>query len=654
MSYPINQKITPYSQPATGLSSQQLQDIDAEKIKQDVNQGIDNNPVTQIIKNDTVVKTGLTLGLWIATSQLMNKFNKACTTQVDGKENLLDKVRDFGDKIGEHKFFKSKEFENAVGFGAKFKDFIRKNFIDKSAVLRAFVDTPTKPKNAMATMMAKGTIAETATDAVQAFEKYAESAQKDAKDINKLKELGLTAEELEKISKEPHLYIDKIIEVCKRKGTQEYVDLTKSKAFMPIFQPIKNLSVKLLGENLYGKTFGRRVYFSELANKLTALKGVKGNYGKTYLGKALPKTFLRTMEGLTNGTAGGKMMILMQAGFLADAVINTIKAPKGEKFKTFTENLTQNLAMYLTIPVGIKLMHHLGGLKYIGMSKENVEKYRQSLAEFNKKAEAGAFMNKAEYDQAKTALKDMLKGDTKLLKAEGFGKNLWKGIKNIVHKPLKWGAGIVSVGLETKSGLLKPGASQMENVFRNFGSLFKRGAGFPVRFILAMMVFIPFFSNLAVKACHVIFGRPTKSVLDEGKENENAKETKAPQTIAIPQQQTPQQPASVMQPLQQNINLANNQFTPVQRENLVDMYHADSDNRQMIPIQRENLLDMHKTGPTSPRVVSTPQEPVRTYVPSSDGVIIDPNANRKQDAKVSAALRKADIAEKVANQYIHH
>lgn len=635
MSYPINSKINPYMQPSTGLSSQQLQEIDAEKIKQGVNQGIDSNPVTQIVKNDTLIKTGLTVGLWLTISQLMNKFNKACSTNPAGSKNLLDRVRDFGDKIGEHKIFKSKGFENAIGLGAKVKSFVREHLIDKSAVLRAFVDTPTKPKNPMAVMMSKGTIAETAQDAVQAFEKYAEGAsKKDVKDIAKLKELGLTAEELEKISKEPHLYIDKIIDICKSKGAQEYVDLTKSRAFMPIFQPIKNVSVKLLGENLYGKTFGRRVYFSELANKLTALKGVKGNYGKTYLGKALPKTFLRTMEGLTNGTAGGKMMILMQAGFLADAIINTVKAPKGEKIKTFTENMTQNLAMYLTIPVGIKLMHHLGGLKYIGMSKEGVENYRNALAEFNKKAEAGAFASKSEYKQAKKALSNMLKGDTKLLKTDGLGKNLWKSIKNIVQKPLKWGAGIVSVGLETKSGLLKPGASNLENaLLRNKSSLFKRGAGFPMRFILGMMVFIPFFSNLAVKACHVVFGKPTKSVLDEGKETEKKEEAKTPQQIAIPQQQAQSQPATVMQPVQQNTSLANNQVTPV---------------------QRENLLDMYKTGTTNPKVISAPQEPTRTYVPSSDGVIIDPNSNKAQNDKMTAAVDKAKIAEKVANQYVHH
>lgn len=654
MSYPINSKINPYMQPSTGLSSQQLQEIDAEKIKQGVNQGIDSNPVTQIVKNDTLVKTGLTVGIWFGIAQLMNKFNKACSTASDGSKNLLDKVRDFGDKIGEYKFFKSKAFENAVGFGEKVKTFLRKNVVDKSAVLRAFVDTPTKPKNAMARVMSLGTIGEIGQDTAQAFEQFVDISKKN--NIDGLKELNLTADELAKISKEPDLYIDKIIDICKKKKPTEFIELANAdKAFVPFpyASSIKKVfRDKLLGKELYSKLFGRRIYFSELGNKLTALKGVKGNYGKTYLGKSLPKTFLRTMEGLTNGTAGGKMMILMQAGFLADAIINTFKAPKGEKFKTFMENMTQNLAMYLTIPLGIKLIHHLGGLKYIGMSKDGIENYRNALTEFNKKAEAGAFASKAEYNQAKKALSNMLKGDTKLLKADGFGKNLWKGIKNIVHKPLKWGASIVSVGLETKSGLLKPGASRLENVYRNFGSLFKRGAGFPVRFILGMMVFIPFFSNLAVKACHVVFGRPTKSVLDEGKETEKAKETKTPQTIAIPQQQTPPQSTSAMQPIQ-NTNLANNQATPIQRENLIDMHHSNPEITPMHPIERENLLDMHKTEPTNPKVIPSPQEPVRTYVPSSDGVKINSNLDKEQDDKVSAAFHKADIAEKVANKYVH-
>lgn len=539
MSYPINQRINPSVPPSTGLSAQQLQEIDA--VKQGVNQGIDNHPVTQAVKDNPVLKAGLTVSIWFGLAQLMNKFNRACATRADGKPNILDKIGNFGDKIGEHEIFKSSGFNKLIESGDKAKGFLRKNIVDKSAILKAFFDTPTEPKSQMPKMMMKGTLGEGANDVSQACTAYAQKLD-GSYDLEKLKKLGVTAEKLEEISKNDVAHVDEIIGMCKRMPTDEFVELAKAKSFIPGGTKIKKLfRDKILGEKIYTKLFGRRIYFSEMANKLEALKGVKGNFCKTSFGKAFLKAILRALEGLTNGTVGGKIAIAMQAGCFADAIIRTMKAPKGEKTKTFAESSTQDLAFYLMIPSAIILMHRFGGLKYIGLNKEGVENYRKALAEFNKKAEAGGFASKVEYKQARKALSDMLKGDTKILKADAFGTKMLKSFKNLLHKPLKWGANIITVGLETKSGLLRPGTGKMENFFKDFGSMLKKGAGFPVRFILGFAVFLPFLSNLAVRGSHLVFGRPTKSLLDKEEDEKPKKEQQSPQLAMTQPQVQPSQ-----------------------------------------------------------------------------------------------------------------
>ena len=82
--------------------------------------------------------------------------------------------------------------------------------------------------------------------------------------------------------------------------------------------------------------FGRLASLSEYKNKYIATLG-KGN--KTTLGRALPKSLGWFMEGCTNRFAGGKLAVAMQAGIFADMLYQTIKAPKGEKIKTFGEKI---------------------------------------------------------------------------------------------------------------------------------------------------------------------------------------------------------------------------------------------------------------------------------------------------------------------------
>ena len=131
---------------------------------------------------------------------------------------------------------------------------------------------------------------------------------------------------------------------------------------------------------VFGHLFGREIGISELANKfeLSLKTGAKTKFGK-FVGKA----FGYLTEGCTNRFAGGKLAVAMQAFIFADMLIHTFNAPKGEKGKTLIERFVNDFTYFLALPVGIWAMHKAGGLKYLGMTKEQVKAYRENLKLFN-------------------------------------------------------------------------------------------------------------------------------------------------------------------------------------------------------------------------------------------------------------------------------
>ena len=270
---------------------------------------------------------------------------------------------------------------------------------------------------------------------------------------------------------------------------------------------------------------GREVYGSEFANKMAssignetlspemakALKdtGLDKKIPKSALGKFLAKYNNIILEGATNRFAGGKLIAIAQAWFLAEAIYKSAKAEggMGEKARTFAERFTELIAMFACIPPAIMLMHKVGGLQYIGMTKDQVAKYRRDLLDFNGRAMSGT-MSDTEYIVGK----------------QGLNKQLKAGVKNPIAKLLKRVGRIVSVGLEqirpldTQKVVRETYWQKIKDLFRHPKFGLKQMAGYPMRIILGMMIIMPFFSKLAVKGCHAIFGKPKNSVLDEGKE----------------------------------------------------------------------------------------------------------------------------------------
>lgn len=657
MSYPINQKINPYQQPAMGVNSinaPQLQDVNADTIAQ----GIDQNSVLKGVgggeeeKNKWMTPV-LTLPVWGVMCLAMDQFNKACGGEY--KKSMLGRLNIWGENLGKELPFIDVALKKISSLKSLFMDKV----VTKSKILSAFFNTPAIPKNKMALTMSKGTIAEISTEAVQRLEKHLQSGGTlklniDGKDITDAKQIEAYVKGL---SEKTHTEdgIKEIINLFKQQSKEGCI-ITKKVGKIPFTNGQKYISDVIPGLE---KLMNRKIYFSEFTNKLNSF----GNPLEvtTTIGKRLPKAVIRTVEGITNGTAGGKVAILMAAYFIADAIKKTIDAPKGngEKGKTFAENNIYNLGWYLTMPFGMGLLYKTGGLKYIGLGENQVKEYRRLLNEFNDRAKSGQIKDKALYNSEKKALQGKLKeilkqSATEIKSTDGFGTKVGKTLKNIFYKPLQWGAKVLTAGLEQPESFNPKAIGKSSNLMEKVQQFFQYGkaknvkgfAGAALRFSLFMFTIAPFLGKFFAKGSHIVFGKPTKSVLDDEETPKKNQPLTIPQQNAIsqaqlqqtqmPQNQTQLQPLTVMQPIQQDTKFAHDQVASAPRENLVDMY---------------------KTQPTVERNMMLVQEgPVRTYVPSSEPVKVkakEYSSEDKQDEnKAADVLSKADKAERMASKYL--
>ncbi len=276
------------------------------------------------------------------------------------------------------------------------------------------------------------------------------------------------------------------------------------------------------------------------------------------------------------------------------------------------------------MPMAVQMMHKIGGLQYAGMDKKAVEAYREKLAAFNEKAMSGGFADKAEYKEARKALKAELNA----------------GVKNPITKLFKKVGRIVSVGLEqirpydkkdiadiaadgTKT-YRKGIGSKIKDLFRHPKFGMKQMAGYPMRIALGMFILLPFFSKLAVKGSHLLFGKPKKSLLDEGKEPEKAPAEINPNTVQLPPQ------------LQQQTMTTQQGST-----NLLDKYKNSN------AVKTNGDTNTYVPSPEPFRPAGQANEPVRNYVPSPVGAQL---ANNEDLSAADAAMKRAQAAEQLALQ----
>ena len=637
---------------------------------------------------------GLTLPAWYAIAKGMDKYAEHC--RGDYEKTIPGKIGAWGDRVADR--CGKNSFMQSIGKGFRsFRNFVRTKIVDKSRILRAFCDTPSKPELSMVRDQARGMLGFCATDWDQVVDNFI----RDTHHVDDLAAYGAKASEIEaykaRISKLPKAQqfaeLQKAeFELLKKytRGGNTFLTgslptdaaaraklLKDAKAFefglkdFAEFELIKKNRPDYLHRimessynanrnmfsiayeakpTLWGRfkrfLFGRKVYGSEFANKMAssignetltpemakALKdtGLDKKIPKSALGKFIAKYNNIILEGATNRVAGGKLIAIMQAWFLAEAIYKSAKAEggAGEKAKTFAERLTELVAMFACIPPAIMLMHKVGGLQYAGLSKQQVEAYRQHLKAFNEKAMAGK-MSKAEYKAGKKALRKELKA----------------GVKNPFTNLCKRIGRIVSVGLEqirpyqAKASTRKTVMEKIKDMFKSPGHFkfgFKQMAGYPMRIILGMMVIMPFFSKLAVKGCHKIFGKPKHSLLDEDKEPKEQPQAQQPN---IPQQL--QNPQAVQHTQQQAANqtLPNGRTYVPSSQGVLELQKG---------ISQTNLLNKYKNGQVpSSQTKPNNNEPLRNYIPSPIGVQLNQGEDMTEADK---AMRRAEIAEQQALQ----
>lgn len=645
MSYPISKNINPYAQQqqamgANTINVPQLQDVNADTIAQ----SIDQNSVLRGVGGGEEEKNKwltplLTVPIGIAMQYGMEKFNAAC-----GDKNILKVIGDWGEKTGttiETKApFVKKFFDGAENLKNKFMT----EFVPQSKTLSAIFRTPAQPEKAMVLTMYNGTRSEISQGAAQLLEQH----HKAGNDLH-LNELGISEERFKHIVANSHepKSIEDIIRICEKQGTNGIKNEGKT-AISRLMEKNKFLS----------ELFNRKIYFSEYANKLKAFN----NGNKSYLGKKLPRAVVRTLEGITNATSMGtgimgKLGIIMAAFFVADAAKKTIDAPKGDKVATFAENNIYNLGWYLTMPLGLALMYKPAGLKYLGFSKEQVDAYRARLKQFNDSAKSGQIKDKTVYKSERQKLKVDLKeifskagSSIEIQKTDTAAVKTGKFFANLVRKPLKWAAKILTFGMEQPESFNPKGICKESNFGQKAEQFFKNGkakgvkgfAGAAMRFGLFMFALAPFLGKFFAKGSHVIFGKPAKSVLDDGEEPKKNQELTIPQQNTVPQPQRSQviqpqpqvQPAqqvsqpvpSVMQPVNQNQSLAYNQ-------------------PQMMEEPKINQPEMYTNSVADREKLLTQEGTRRTYIPSHEAVKIDANSyDSQEENKFNAATDKFDKA----------
>lgn len=794
MSNPINPNLKPNLQvpmgvSSTAVSSAALPNVDTDKIQKDVN----GNPLVKNVSaaDNPLVMVGTGVATWAALIALMNKINDGCKTK--NGTNVLNKIRDFGNKINDriigHSFFKSKTFDRIKINYAEIKEFFAKKVVEKFDFLKTLFRTPTVPKNSQVLTMGNGTEAEVATAAAQFFDKYVQGPVVKGqeflhgKDAVKLHKLGFvkdpknpTHEEIAEFERlknpKDKADIDRILKICEKNAGETFevskgLKIPFTQKYLSDFLPFTE------------KLFKREVHFSEFANKLKVLTGADAT--AKGLGKFLPKAYLRNIQAITFGLDGSKLGMAMQAFFLTSTILQTAKAEKGDKFKTFMENLFSNQAMYLTMALSIRWMHKFGGLRYLPLKgdPEKLKEFRKTLEEFDKKAnistylkkqeavakaekklqnfidskgfrfrmakllgrnledekleliqkiksaaaefekeeairnEIGFFESEGQFNAARKLLQLQEKGlekehteeikqalsklqekvtakaeaseiqeaekalMTRLTELEhGLNHNSFKGgLKEGLCAPFKWAARLLTVGLEEKIHFIptkgvKCFKSRMINW--NWVHYLKKGAGYPVRFIFFGFVIAPFFSKLAARGSHLIFGRPKHStILDEEEPTEEKPaEHKLPAPVrgqpGFPLQ--PQQQAPAAQPASPAINTNKPVATPIKpvaqpvkpaaiptaqpSRNVVAQPVMQPVGQPAAPAYSLNAPSQQRQvinpAPFNQKAMIESQEPPRTYIPSPAAAKIDMSEEQQKNQRANEAVLRADNATKIA------
>lgn len=706
-----------------------MQGVDAEKVKQSVDNSYLANRAKASSDSNSAAVLGLTGATWYAISQGMDKFNPKCGGEFN--KSILGRLGNLGDR-----------FSTQTWLGRKLEGFSRwtgkqiNKLAGKSKIVYSLQNHATRPEWQWAKMPGAGVHGFLSMDAEQVIEEFTKPIAHRQSSImgiptgvknlvQKLENYGLKQADIDAFAQslKGKSLLDKslalqvkelellgadakvIASVKNKRGISGLQKLAESLKYKKLgfknrkeFEALKgkfldnpDKVIKMFDKmakehpdwkvsiwrgqgNIFSKIknhlFGRTVSFSEYRNKYIATLG-KGAHTK--LGRALQKSVGWIMEGGTNRYAGGKLAVLMQAYIFGDMLYHTIKAPKGEKGKTLIERAVNDFTYFIGMSLGIMGMHKIGGFKYAGLDVKGREAYREALKVFNDKVKNGVFKSKKSYKLARKAL------DKKL----GV-KNIKNPITKLLHKIGK----LINLGNERVLSYRSPKNWNM-NLLRKLGN--GNILGVPIRIIIAMGIISPFLAKWTTKTAHMIFGKPTHSVLDEDKEEESAEAANAlaNQPVSTQNQFKPTVPPRAPQTYFSDTNLIKIQANKNNKQQNhqqnfkggltsqdIQQYNDTNLIKQTIngqPAAQSAPQPAEQTVQTAPVQQDTPQvqpnakngntyipsqeskvlvapnkqqEPVRTYIPSPEGMV----QKGPDTTAADKAMAEADAAEKFINE----
>lgn len=670
---PVNFQQNPsYTQPP-------MQGTGSEQIRQSV----DNSYLANRAKASGDATPEQLLPFWLASwyglGQLMDKFNPLCRGEY--KDSILGKIGGWGDKVST-KTRVGRGIEN----GLQWIDNKTTALAKKNKIVNALKNYSTRPEWSFAKTPGAGVHGFLATDTEQLFEnflnpltnrqvksplfgiplstksnyyqgleQYGNITQQEINNFVKslkgktfaektlalqkkeLELLGANADIVAKIEGKTGLKgLEKLAKSLKVKklgfkSIREFNELKGKFLDNPdkIMKALENADKKIKfsvwrgNDNILGKIkshlIGRIATPQEYLNKYKAVLG-KGNTSR--LGRFLPASLGWLTEGTTSRFAGGKLAVAMQSYFLADMLYHTIKAPKGEKTKTFAERFVNDFTYFMAMTFGIKAMHKVGGLKYLGIKdKAGIEAYRKGVEVFKAKHAAGLLKNKKAYKFAQQRL-DVLLGKQNV---KGFFNKLFFKVGKLINLGNERIPAYKSTSKYNLNWLRKCANGNI--------------LGVPLRFAIPMLVISPFLAKLTTKTAHKIFGKPTNSVLDEDKEPEEVKTAQQqtqPQNNNIPEVNKPQQPP-------RNPNQYADSNLIKQRTNAIN-------GQQQVNNVNPQQATPNATNPNvaQPTKENEEKEPVRTYIPSPVGMV----PQTPDMSGINQAMSQADAAEKYANSVL--
>ena len=625
------------------------------------------------------------LGTCFGISYSVDAFSKSCNKEYD--KSILNRAAKFGDKIENSEVVQSKPIQTTLKWirngGSKVKKFAM-----KSDVIRAMVETPSRPENPSP----KNELLNTEARAVEKFREIVNQLGMVGEESKKLRlsDLHLTKDVVKGL--ENDFGVKNLTEVAEDKAVSRYLlkqsnlfsaDEIKSivegadpvkkalskitekiggaeklklyiqdetgayrKEILKICKQLKGISIKQ-GTNFNGMIkkplLPNQTGFQEVYNRIYSIT----DGAKTETGKFMSKFLQKVHRGFTFGGAKAGVMLFV-APIIVRALLNTGKADKNEKVGTFVHGMTEAVSWVFTFPLILMGIHAIGGIQYAGMGKDKVEKLKDKVAKFNKRVDSGEFTSRAKW---KEAHKQVQKEIADLRKVEN---------QNFVTRCLR------KISQFGKSDLLKLKKYKDKSIIKNVRNIPARLKNFTWsfgRFAVFMLVGIPLVDKVITKCIDKVFGHHYDDMIE--KENLEAKEKQkeflhddlqermyklqAKKMGLIPEEAQPQEAETeVLPPVMPAAVEAENKQPEVKPAPVV----------QNNAIYAQNQVQQQKT------------EPVRrdnyTYIPSQDNVLkqaapaqvnkyipsqMAANVGKVFDnSGLESALRRADRAEERAIQ----